>query len=123
MLVLIASRVCTDDQCRENERLEICTPKITAVQPSKAFFNAGEKSPIVKALINHIYALALASGGEFAVKFAPADEFKAPGEGDTLMHRIERVAEGASRLGAGTTLFLTDPKRPYNVELYTIDEV
>lgn len=123
MLVLIASRVCTDDQCRENERLEICTPKITAMQPSKGFFYAGEKTPIVKSLIDHIYALALASGGEFAVKFAPAEEFKSPGQGDTLMHRIEQVAEGAARLGAGTTLFLTDPKRPYNVELYTIDEV
>lgn len=123
MLVLIASRVCTDDQCRENERLEICTPKITAMQPSKAFYNAGEQSPIVKALINHIYALALASGGEFAVKFAPSDEFSTPGKGDSLMHRIEQVAAGAARLGAGTTLFLTDPKRPYNVELYTIDEV
>ncbi len=123
MLLLIASRVCTDDQCRENERLEICTPKITAMQPSKAFYNAGEKSPIVKALIDHIYALALASGGEFAVKFAPADKFETPGKGDTLMHRIEQVAAGAARLGAGTTVFVTDPKRPYNVELYTIDEV
>lgn len=123
MLVLIASRVCTDDQCRENERLEICTPKVIAMQPSKFFFYAGEKTPIVKALIDRIYALALGSGGEFAVKFAPADKFEAPGKGDTLMHRIEQVADGAARLGAGTTLFVTDPKRPYNVELYTIEEV
>lgn len=71
MKILIASRICTDQRASDNERLEVCTPKVVAMESGVN----KDQNTIRDSLVESMKLLASVDFSKFRYKTEPAAEF------------------------------------------------
>jgi hypothetical protein len=130
MKILIASRICTDQRASENERLEVCTPMVVAVESGVN----KDQNAIRDSLVESMKLLASVDFSKFRYKTEPAAEFariptcvNPSASFDERMANFVRYASNVANYVANNTrnaaLYICIAGKEDCVEVYRVSEV